>query len=296
MIGANSAEARAHPDPSRDVWELSVWDPTPLSLKTFCLFSPGHILVYWLFLPTTAQDVRPSTTVATTIALIALLSVQLTILQTSFSQQSKDSSVIHKEVMNEYDIKYVHPRTQPVMRDVGTQFSNSRTSHKRRSTHEIDPPDMIDTYEPVIIVNRGFQTNPNPNYVSHVDPDGSMKRETPSRNLSSSVVSAFKTPVHLRDTSSPLQPRTAMRYSQVRSSVGQGTGDGGSLGVYSHAQSPLKKAASMNFARDRSASPFKRESSPLKRTSVPGGMNGGLVNQRWNHLQDAQLRRESGRF
>lgn len=42
------------------------------------------------------------------------------------------------------------------------------------------------------------------------------------------------------------------------------TGDGGSLGVYSHANSPLRKAASTNFneigrERERSISPIKRE-------------------------------------
>lgn len=295
VLASTTAEARAHPDASRDVWEISVWDPTPLCLRTFCLFSPGHVLVYWLFLPTAAQDPRPSTTVVTTIFLAALLSVQLTLLQTTFSQQSKDAAVIHKEVLNEYDIKYVHPRTQPLMRDVGTQFSSNR----RHSTME-NPTNTVDTYNPVIIVNKGFHTKPNPNYVNHIDPEASLSRATPSRDLAKGVVPAFQTPIYLRDTSSPVQPRTAVRYSQVRPSVSTGTGDGGSLGIYSHASSPLKKASSMNFVaghreRERSTSPAKREGSPLKRTSVPGGMNGTALNQRFAHLQ-APPRRESGRF
>jgi hypothetical protein len=123
IIAGESSEARSHPDATRDVWEIAVWDPTPLSLRMFCLLSPGHVLVYWLLLPAALSDPRPSVTVLTTIVLGCVLSAQLYLLQSNFSQQSKDSSIIHKEVMNEYDTKFVHPRTQPLMRDVGTQFS-----------------------------------------------------------------------------------------------------------------------------------------------------------------------------
>ena len=73
MLAVDTAESRAHPDASKDVWELAVWDPTPLSLRMFCMFSPGHVLVYWLFLPTAVADPRPSTTVVTTIIFVALL-------------------------------------------------------------------------------------------------------------------------------------------------------------------------------------------------------------------------------
>jgi hypothetical protein len=302
LIASQSAEARAHPDSSRDVWEVSVWDPTPLSLATFCFFSPGHILVYWLFLPTVPLDPRPSTTVATTIFLITLLTVQLTMFQSSFLQQAKDTSVINKEVLNEYDIKYVHPRTQPLMRDVSTQFSGPITphNHKRRSGGLEHPLNSVDTYQPAVIVNKGFRPNPNPSYAEHIDRDGSLQRQTPPRNFSNGTVPTFQTPAHLRDASSPMQPRTTVKYSQARPSVGLGTGDGGSLGVYSHANSPLKKATSMNVQnahqRERSLSPVKREGSPLKRTSIPDGMNKMAAAQRWAHLQATPARRESGRF
>lgn len=253
MIGGNSAQARAHPSSQMDVWEISVWDPIPLCLKLFCLFSPGHVLVYWFFLPTLPEDPRPSTTVVTALSLASLLSAQLLWLQQSFSRQSKDSSLIHKEVLNEYDIKYVHPRTHPLMRDVGTQVSSSG-GKLGKSTTKIDG---VDTYMPVTIVNKGFHTNPNPNYLGHVDPDTYKTRETPTRVLprnpqaSSTQTPLFHTPMPARDFSSPLQQRAGYRQPQQRTSVGPGTGDGGSLGVYSHAHSPLKKAASTNFAAQR---------------------------------------------
>jgi len=301
ILGPTEAQARAHPDASRDVWEISVWDPIPICQTLFCLFSPGHIVVYWLFLPALPQDPRPSTTVVTTIALIALLSIQLTILQKSFSQQAKDSTVIHKEVLNEYDVKYVQPLAKPLVRDVGTQFSSSHHSSRGHSPLE-SKTNSVDTYVPVFVVNRGYKNRPNPNYVDHFDPDGARLRAiTPSRSVSNGVVPSFETPAHLRDVSSPIQPKTAIRQPQTRTNRDAGTGGGGSLGVYSHAQSPLKKAASMQFSsrqgeKERSSSPFKRESSPMKRTSVPGGLTGTTANLNWPHLHNASARRESGRF
>lgn len=293
MLARETAEARSHPDATRDVWEIAVWDPTPISLRMFCLFSPGHILVYWLFLPTAISDPRPSTTVVTTMVLAGLLSAQMLLLQSSFSQQSKDASVIHKEVMNEYDTKYVHPRTQPQMRNVGTQYRDTNVFTDGVPQYE-DERDSVDVYAPTFIINRGFHTRPNPNYAKHVDPGGSSWRAMPSGDISTRIAPSVHTPAHLRDVSSPIRPHTAIRQPQSRAA---GTGDGGSLGVLSHANSPLRKSASTNLVgpqgqRERSLSPTKREGSPLKRSSFAPMPNG----QRWSHLQGTGPRRESGRF
>src|SRR5690348_4856606 len=69
LIGSESAEARAYPDKTRDVWELSVWDPLPVSLQLFQLFSPGHVLIYLIFLPLAPLDPRPSVTVFSTLVM-----------------------------------------------------------------------------------------------------------------------------------------------------------------------------------------------------------------------------------
>lgn len=306
MLAESSAQSRAHPDAERDVWELAVWDPLPICLRLFCLFSPGHILVYWLFLPTLHSDPRPSTTILTTVILAALFSFQLSTLQSFFSQQSKDAALIHKEVFNEYDTKYVHPRTQPLMRDVGTQFSENASYNTARD----EKYNTVETYTPTIIINRGFKTNPNPNYAKHIDPDGHAHRPSvPARRLSTTPSLApsqpIRTPAHLRDTSSPLRPNTAIRQPQLRASVGASAGDGGYMGVYSHANSPLRKSASTNFdvrnryedvdMRDRSHSPVKRLQSPEKRSSVPAGMNTMAAAQRYGHLKGPG-RRETRRF
>lgn len=292
MLAGEDAEARSHPDSIRDVWEIAVWDPTPISLRLFCLFSPGHILVYWLFLPTAISDPRPSTTVITTMVLASLLSAQMLLLQSSFSQQSKDASIVHKEVMNEYDTKYVHPRTQRQMRDVGTQYCNSGTSADDMPRYE-DEIDSVDIYTPTFIVNRGFHTRPNPNYTKYVDPDGTASQAMFSEGLSTSTASSLQTPAHPRDASSSIRPQTAIRQPQFRAA---GTRDGGSLGVFSHANSPLRKSASKGFLgprgqRERSLSPVKREGSPLKRSNIAPIPNG----PRWGHSQGTGPRRESER-
>lgn len=69
-------------------------------------------------------------------------------------------------------------------------------------------------------------------------------------------------------------------------------GDGGSLGVFNHAASPLRKSTSSGYLRpDGSA----RSKSPTKRASTPGGLNGGTdgLNRRFAGLRDD---RESGRY
>ncbi|MCJ1470802.1 hypothetical protein MMC07_009449 [Pseudocyphellaria aurata] len=286
MLAGETAESRSYSDTTRDVWELAVWDPTPLSLEMFCYLSPGHVLIYWLFLPTAPEDPRPSVSVLTTAMLTALLSVQLITIQFCFSQQSKDTSVIHKEVLNEYDTKFVHPRTRPIMRDVGTQLSNPEPS-KDDLPRQKEPAESVDTYTPAIIANRGFHTRPNPNYAKHVDPEGLTQRATPSRSILSSTAPPYHTPAYQRDASSPLRPNTAIRQRQF---LGVRNGDGGSLGVYAHAQSPLRKAASTNFADTQRQ--LERSSSPLKKISVADGPHG----HRLEYTQGPSASRGSGKY
>lgn len=319
IIASTSAEARAHPDANRDVWELAVWDPTPLCLRVFCLFSPGHVLMYWLFLPVTALDPRPSVTVITTIILGILLSVQLSMLQSSFSQQAKDAALIHKEVLHEYDTKFVHPSLNRPVRDVATQTLPAVPLHSThdRSTGPIRTTE-VDTYTPTTVINRGFRINPNPAYAAQYDPENVTKiqQQGPSRFSSTSV---FRTPVNSYDystsasaanghDSSPIRPATAIRQPRFTStsrddgSTGM-NGDGGSLGVYTHAASPLRKAVSMNHLRTSETGSGdikrRREGSPLKRISTPGtlDMSSSTLQSRFQQLKgESTARRESGQF
>ena len=229
----------------------------------------------------------------TTILLVLLLSAQLLLLCSSFSQQSKDSAVIHKEVLNEYDAKFVHPRTQLLMRDAGTQYSGRKHTHSGLPRYNEDGG-SVDIYTPTFVIRRGFNTRPNPNYIKHVDPDGFSSRRAPSEGTHTDITAPYQTPLHQREMSSPLRPQTAIRQPQFRSTA---TGDGGNLGVYKHANSPLRKSASTGFSgpagqRERSLSPHKRDGSPLKRNSFAPMPNGYRADQ----MKAAQPRRDSGKF
>lgn len=308
MLGADDAQSRAHPDPQRDVWELAVWDPLPICLRLFCYFSPGHVVIYWLFLPTAIADPRPSMTIVTAIVVALLLSVQLSTLQSSFSQQSKDSALISKEVLHEYDTKFVHPRTQPLYRDVGTQYSE-QASH---SITRDEKYNFVETHTPMVVINRGFRTNPNPNYSKYTDPDSAAPRDIYAHGVSStprinSAAQPLRNSAHLRDSSSPLPPSAAIRQPQFKPAPEPQAGRGGSLGVYSHPDSPLKKnpfgnadmrgSYTNNYMKERSSlSPEKMPPSPGKRMSVPAaGINTITASKRWGHLHPSS-RRESGRF
>ncbi|KAK3944885.1 hypothetical protein QBC46DRAFT_279003 [Diplogelasinospora grovesii] len=258
-VMGSSAEARAHPDKTRDVWEISVWDPYQATLRIFCLFSPGHILIDMLFLPLLPLDPRPSVTVFKCLVLQILLSTQLYLLVSRFTQQSKDLAIIQREVMHEYDTKFVHPRLQPVMRSVGTQISVSEDGGLDQESVEIGPP--------ATLLRRGFQTHPNANYAKFYDPDGISQQQTKAV----SAPSLFTTPQTKAIKQEPLSSAIINRSSGLRqslpppsaramsgaasssslftnpvqSSYQPTTNFGGNLGVYTHANSPLKKATSM---------------------------------------------------
>lgn len=301
LVSSSNAQSRAHPDANRDVWEISVWDPTPTCLRLFCLFSPGHVLVYWLFLPLGPLDPRPSVTVVTTMVLGVLMTAQLSMLHLYFSQQTKDAALIHREVLHEYDTKFVHPTLNKPCRNVGTQTRNEES--KATSTREVD------TYTPTTVINRGFRTNPNPAYASQYDPDHALQSE--QRLPRSAMPNPFMTP-RLANAQAPTgsgagtpgsRRGTPMRQPVFRPTSDASAGDGGSLGVYSHAASPLRKPQSVNFRRPdevdrRPSSPERRGGSPLKHMSTPNSLGKvpGLERPKRQYQAGHDTRRETGRF
>lgn len=276
-----SAESRAHPDRTRDVWELHLWDPLPASLQLFCLFSPVHVLIYMLALPLAPLDPHPSVTVFKCFVEQVALSALLLVLESAFTQQGKDSAHVQKEVMREYDIKYVHPRLHPVVRDVGTQCGEDDSG---------DELEFVELGTPNTQIRRAFRPNPNPNYISHFDPD-KLGHTPPNRSSGSPPVIA--TPVNrtrpaemfnlihksrpspLRQsmpssttparnfspeklavsTATPARSFSPEKVTVSNASTSTSKNYGGSLGVFSHSQSPLKKAANINDMRDPTFSP-----------------------------------------
>lgn len=284
-----TAESRTHPDRKEDVWEIAIWDPIPVSLKLFCYFSPGHIILYWIFLPTIRNDPSPSMTIFRTIILSLLMSAQLSFISQRFAQQAKDSALISKEVLHEYDVKYVKPNTRPLYRDVGTQFTEAASHSSARD----EKYNNVETYKPAFVINRGFRVNPNPDYLSQQDV--AALAQSPSQRVVSTP--DLKSPMARQDFSSPIRPQTALRQPNFRSSAA----GGGSLGVYTHAASPLRKSASTNFSGRgylEDVSRSRGSQSPEKRRSTPssGLVNTQAASQRWGHLKPDRSRRETDRF
>jgi len=327
ILDSTSAESRAHPDESRDVWEISIWDPTPICLRLFCLFSPAHILIYWIFLPLQPLDPRPSVTVLKTIFLTGLLSIQSHFLSAYFSQQSKDTSIISKQVLNEYDTKFVHPALNRPVREVATQTPPRKHAAGSPQYADSGTTTEVDVYSPHTVINRGFHVNPNPAYASQYDPDHVMKpdirpslssRQLTTPNLRASTLNPFTSPASANpatDFSSPLrgQFNQIPPFPSLSPERRPLQADGGSLGVYSHVASPLRKAASANYLRQGGIAAgkeheapainrLKREGSPLKRMSTPGDFQrdanaaGAGLNHRLKPSKGEGARRESGRF
>lgn len=252
-------------------------------------------------LPPGPLDHNPSIKVAASFFFGTLLSVQLGFLRTSFTQQAKDSILVHGEVMNEYDTKFVRPSLNRPVRDVGIQTRESAMTPRGTKSREVD------IYTPTTIVNRGFRTNPNPNYAQQYDPDNlsaqvdsrrtsdvGIQRSTTTPNLFTPLNAYTQTNGYAdsalsrpntggADYSSPLKPHHER--SRERSPI---KGDGGSLGVYNHAASPLRKTASSNQLIARDGMRNGRAGSPLKRTSTPGRSSAAAVT--------GAQRRETGCF
>jgi hypothetical protein len=137
--------------------------------------------------------------------------------------------------MSEYDTKFVHPRTNPVARDVGTQYTGP----------DQEEDNFLQLYTPAVIIKREFRTNPNPNYAKHIDPEhtATISRQIDNTQYTPSAYNSREpTPF------TGVTPRPPPRQPQFRQSVDSSDvrpHDGGSLGVYSHSNSPLKKATSM---------------------------------------------------
>ncbi|KAF5666028.1 hypothetical protein FHETE_6396 [Fusarium heterosporum] len=252
LITPESAESRAHPDKASDVWELAVWDPLPVSLRLACLFGPGHVLVYMIFLPLAPLDPRPSVTVLNTLLLQILISAQLLFFCSRFAQQAKDKAVIQEQVMKEYDTKFVHPRLHPTVRDIGTQFSMDQPS---------DYQEFVQKGTPTVQIRHGFQTHSNP-YTGAVDSAEERSLTPTSNNV---MKPHMFTPPTATRRSEAFRPSTTQRspaprnslpagYTSTGTSSGvQGINFGGNMGIHTHNKSPLKKAISLNELHNQEA-------------------------------------------
>lgn len=280
-----SADSRAHPDKTQDVWELSVWDPIPISLRLFCLFSPGHVLVYLIFLPLAPLDPRPSVTVFNTLLVQVVLSCQLLFLASQFAQQAKDNSIIQKEVMHEYDTKFVHPRIHPVVRDVGTQISDKQPAIQARESVQVGTPTTL--------IRHSFHSRQNPHAGSEEPTPlrgGVMSPQMFTPTNDARRTQSYTSAEHSRPSTS--RKSLPVGYTSAATSTpglanSATTGNlnfGGNMGIHTHSNSPLKKATSLHDMNEiEQPSPrnsremasyeqfqHRRQSSPVKMNELPG--------------------------
>lgn len=279
-----SAEVDASPAADHatpDVWQLAVWDPTPLALQLFTYFSPVHAMVYWLSLPLDSSTTSPIKTYFTVIATVFILTVQTQYLQRAFTQRSKDQTVLHREVLHEYDAKFVHPRLNVPRRDVGTST---------------DEGGYADAYAPVL--SRGFTTNPNPAYRDY------LNQETPryNRTLKDDPFDVKSPPVNRR-LRFPVTPRKerdrsasptkrSVSVSSAASSSADTPGRASYLDFQSLSYTSGREAPSTSSRRDSAVgsdySSYTNGSANLRGSTRTRESYGG------SGLRDSTGRRESG--
>ncbi len=271
LVRPETAEARAHPDSSRDVWELAVWDPQPAPLALLSFFSPLHILIYMFELPLDPLESRPAFAVFKCLVLQVALSTTMHFLQSKNDQKIKDNAIIQKEVFHEYDSKFVQPRLHPIVRDMGTQVSMDA------GTGAVEKDELVERGTPTALIQRTFQTHPNSNYIKHIDPNYAGRVSAKAPTSKAAATPQMQTPANkptrysdafAQASSSLARPRQSMPvaatpvfvpavantparmtnnpFTQPTIPTSASLNFGGSMGVYTHVNSPLKKAISMN--------------------------------------------------
>lgn len=256
MISSDTAESRAHPEKDRDVWELSIWDPLPVCVRFMCLFSPGHVLIYLIFLPLAPLEPRPSIALFNALVMQAVLSAQMIFLSLRYTQQAKDSAIIQKEVFHEYDTKFVQPRIHPIVRDVGTQISEDQPPVLR---------EFVQVGTPTTLIRKAFiSTTGSGNAqlqrlatpvgtkvsTTHSNRDSpSLRHSLPAGYTAGAVTPFAHTPTGYAaagldryDVSTPVAPPSV---SSIGTSTSLRPAHSIPSSVLSRAKSPLKKAISM---------------------------------------------------
>ncbi|KAG0377914.1 hypothetical protein BGX24_005201 [Mortierella sp. AD032] len=84
----------------RQVWELSLWNPSILSRNLFCWYSPAQVLILALMTSENVYVFFP---------LSVIVALQVHFLVSVYQSYVKDKEILFSEVFNEYNTKFVHP-------------------------------------------------------------------------------------------------------------------------------------------------------------------------------------------
>lgn len=93
----------------KDVWVLRVWDPSLFQLHLLATFSPAALALIWL-----TANVVALWKIAVAVTLVNATGYTLT---TRFLQLVTDRQIIYQETFNEYNKKYVIPKTSVLRKD-----------------------------------------------------------------------------------------------------------------------------------------------------------------------------------
>ncbi|KAF9896861.1 hypothetical protein BX616_006623 [Lobosporangium transversale] len=179
-------------DNKRQVWEMSVWNPSILSRNLFCWYSPAQVLIlifmdgenFHMFFP-----------------LSIIVALQVHFLVSVYQSYVKDKQILFGEVQREYNAKFVHPRifVRKFDKQVSTETDTSdliyQTLDEGSSVTGAGSPHFIFGRKPrkfkhlSVPASRAPLSVPPPTRVT--DFRGSSSRRAPVRDESQSSSSAI---------------------------------------------------------------------------------------------------------
>jgi hypothetical protein len=101
-----------------EVLELRVWAPPVLSLRFFCLFSPVQVGIL---------SVVDESNMFVLVPVAGMLSIQCLWMAREYRQLIEDKAILFKQMYNEYNERFVHPRLFPLKFDVACQTGSDLT-------------------------------------------------------------------------------------------------------------------------------------------------------------------------
>lgn len=124
----------SHPDPYPDkyvekpIWVLKIWDPSPFSLHLACSLSPIVLFSVWLIAASTSFW-KISILIITT-DLFAFYLVH------KFFQLISDKQIVYQETFNEYNRKYVIPKTCVLKKNAAIDATCGPTAPPEHTVHD----------------------------------------------------------------------------------------------------------------------------------------------------------------
>ncbi|THH27507.1 hypothetical protein EUX98_g6696 [Antrodiella citrinella] len=112
------------------VQQLEVWTPGELEMALFAIYSPVHSLLWmaltggnWMLIG----------------LIMGVVGMQTQALTRSYEALLKDRNILAKEVMHEYDEKFVYPRINPIRKDASVMTHQAEMVNIWEDTHNHTP-------------------------------------------------------------------------------------------------------------------------------------------------------------